>query len=322
MADPLLEVEDLVVEFPTVHGDVVHAVSGISFSLEKGETLGLVGESGCGKSSAARAIMQLPAPTAGRVKIKGTEITALSKNELRQARRQFQMIFQNPIASLNPRKRISEIVEAPMKVMELGTPEERAAKVDELLTAVGLEPDLSKEKRPHEFSGGQCQRISIARAIIVNPDLLICDEPVSALDVSIQAQIINLLQDMKQQYGLTMLFISHDLGVVRNVADRVAVMYLGRICEIGPVETIYDRPLHPYTRALLSAIPVPDPDQPPGQIALIDGDLPSPLDPPSGCRFRTRCPLAQDICAQDTPPLHDRPDGRSIACHFPLDNEN
>ncbi len=317
MSQVLLDVRDLVVEFPTRKG-LVQAVSGVTFELKRGETLALVGESGCGKSTTARAVMQLPRPTSGQIVLDGDDLVAAGKRDLRRLRRRFQMIFQNPIASLNPRKRISEIIEKPLKIAGLMDAEKRRQAVEELLETVGLDPAVAMDKRPHEFSGGQCQRISIARALILEPDLLICDEPVSALDVSIQAQILNLLEDMKQRYDLTMLFISHDLAVVRNVADRVAVMYLGRFCEVGTSESLFDSPAHPYTRALLSAIPVPDPTVTPKPIEMIQGDLPSPISPPSGCRFRTRCPVASERCAAEVPEMRDLPDGRAVACHHPL----
>ncbi|MEC9347833.1 MAG: oligopeptide/dipeptide ABC transporter ATP-binding protein [Pseudomonadota bacterium] len=317
MNAPLLRVRDMVMEFPVGRG-TVHAVSGVSFDLARGETLALVGESGCGKSTTARAVMQLPPPTGGSVELNGVDLTRQRGSSLRSLRRQFQMIFQNPISSLNPRKRVAEIVAKPLAVAGIGTPASRRERVAEVLDTVGLDPAIAMDKRPHEFSGGQCQRISIARALVLEPDLLICDEPVSALDVSIQAQILNLLEDMKTRFDLTMLFISHDLAVVRNVADRVAVMYLGRFCEVGRSELLYARPAHPYTRALLSAIPVPDPTVTPRPVELVEGDLPSPLAPPSGCRFRTRCPLASERCAREVPELRDLPDGRAVACHFPL----
>lgn len=317
MNQVLLDVRDLVVEFPTRKG-LVQAVSGVTFELRRGETLALVGESGCGKSTTARAVMQLPRPTSGQIVLDGDDLVAAGKRDLRRLRRRFQMIFQNPIASLNPRKRISEVIEKPLKIAGLLDAEKRRQAVEELLETVGLDPAVAMDKRPHEFSGGQCQRISIARALILEPDLLICDEPVSALDVSIQAQILNLLEDMKQRYDLTMLFISHDLAVVRNVADRVAVMYLGRFCEVGTSESLFESPAHPYTRALLSAIPVPDPTVTPKPIEMIQGDLPSPISPPSGCRFRTRCPVASERCAAEVPEMRDLPDGRAVACHHPL----
>ena len=316
--EPVLRVEDLVVEFPLGKRKIVYAVSGVSFEIYPGETLGLVGESGCGKSTTARAVMQLPVPTSGKVILNGMDLIALSREELRRQRKHFQMIFQDPISSLNPRRRIADIVEMPLVIMREGTPEERAARVRDVLEAVGLDPDVSLDRRPFQFSGGQCQRISIARALVSEPSMLICDEPVSALDVSIQAQIINLLQDMKERYDLTMLFISHDLSVVKIVCDRVAVMYLGRICELADSETLYRRPAHPYTAALLSAIPEADPSRPPQPIAMIEGELPSATDPPPGCRFHTRCPKAQEVCTHVVPPLETIGEGHSVACHFPL----
>jgi peptide/nickel transport system ATP-binding protein len=319
--EPMLRVEDMVVEFRLGKGQVVHAVSGVSFDIYPGETLGLVGESGCGKSTTARAVMQLPVPTSGKVILNGTELTSLRGEELRQQRRDFQIIFQDPISSLNPRRKVSDIVEMPLVVMKQGTPEERAARVREVLTAVGLDPDTALDRRPFQFSGGQCQRISIARALVSEPRMLICDEPVSALDVSIQAQIINLLQDMKDRYDLTMLFISHDLSVVKVVCDRVAVMYLGRICELTDSETLFKSPAHPYTAALLSAIPEADPNKPPRPIAMKEGELPSATNPPPGCRFHTRCPHAQQICTEVVPPLSEIAPRHQVACHFPLSDD-
>ncbi len=316
--EPVLRVEDLVVEFPLGGGEVVHAVSGVSFDIFPGETLGLVGESGCGKSTTARAVMQLPAPTSGNVILNGIDLAALNSSELRRRRKQFQMIFQDPISSLNPRRKVSDIVEMPLVVMDEGSPEERAVRVRAVLEAVGLDPEVSLDRRPFQFSGGQCQRISIARALISEPSMLICDEPVSALDVLIQAQIINLIQDMRKRYDLTMLFISHDLSVVKIVCDRVAVMYLGRICEITDSETLYRQPAHPYTAALLSAIPEADPSHEPQPIAMKEGELPSATHPPPGCRFNTRCPKAREICTQTVPSLMDIAEGHAVACHFPL----
>lgn len=314
----LLEVENLTVEFRTARGEIVHAVSGVTLDIQRGETLGLVGESGCGKSTLARAIIQLPRPQAGSVRLNGDDLTAVAPDRLRQLRRRFQIVFQDPIASLNPRQTSGEIVGAPLDVTAIGSRAERRAKVSDMLDAVGLDPKVAMDKRPHEFSGGQCQRLSIARALILEPDLLICDEPVSALDVSIQAQILNLLREMKQRYDLTMLFISHDLAVVKNVSDRVAVMYLGKICEIGPAQELYRNPAHPYTRALLSAIPTPDPNAPKPDLQIAQGELPSPIAPPSGCRFRTRCPIAQPICATKTPAPQAVGRNRSVACHHAL----
>lgn len=315
---PVVSVQDLVVRFPVGPSVTVHAVSGVSFDIFPGETLGLVGESGCGKSTTARAIMQLPPPTEGSVVIEGAELTGLSADALREQRRNFQMIFQDPISSLNPRRRVADIVSMPLDIMGEGTKAERRERVREVLAAVGLDPDSAMGRRPFQFSGGQCQRISIARALVLNPSILICDEPVSALDVSIQAQIINLLQDMKARYNLTMLFISHDLSVVKNVCDRVAVMYLGKICELSSSEALYKKPAHPYTAALMSAIPVADPSSPLQKVAMTDGELPSPTAPPPGCRFHTRCLFAQDRCRSEEPTLTAVGEGHEVACHFPL----
>jgi peptide/nickel transport system ATP-binding protein len=317
--DTLLSVEHLVVEFPAGGGQKVHAVSDVSIDVKEGETLGLVGESGCGKSTTGRAVVQLPRPTSGRIRFNGTELTELKGEALRRMRPQLQMIFQDPISSLNPRRRVKEIVGEGLEIWKIGDDDSRRKKVDEVLEAVGLDPEASGGRRPHEFSGGQCQRISIARAVVTEPKLIICDEPVSALDVSVQAQILNLLEDMKARYGLTMIFIAHDLAVVKNISDRVAVMYLGKLCEIAQPDTLYAHPAHPYTAALLLAIPVPDPDVRPDERPVVGGEIPSPLDPPSGCRFRTRCPRAQEVCAQEEPQIREiRPD-HYIACHFPLD---
>lgn len=313
MSDILLNVDDLVVEFGPVK-----AVSNISFDVKQGETLGLVGESGCGKSSTARAIMQLPRPTSGSVELMGHELTEARGNDLRALRPKMQMIFQDPISSLNPRRTVLEIVSAPLEVVGWGDKASRREAVIKALEAVGLDPEISLGRRPHEFSGGQCQRISIARALVLDPEVLICDEPVSALDVSVQAQILNLLHEMKARYHLTMLFISHDLAVVKNICDRVAVMYLGKICEVATSEELYRHPRHPYTRALLAAVPEPDPTVRPEPVNLMSGELPSPMNPPSGCRFRTRCPLAQPICAEQEPPLDELVPGHRVACHFPI----
>jgi peptide/nickel transport system ATP-binding protein len=316
-ADVLLRVEDLVVEFH-VQGGKVKAVSGISLDIVPGETLGLVGESGCGKSTTGRAVMQLPRPTSGTVRFDGVELTALKGDALRKTRPQLQMIFQDPISSLNPRRKVGDIVAEGLEIWQLGDAASRRAKVDEVLAAVGLDPDTARDRRPHEFSGGQCQRISIARAVITDPKVIICDEPVSALDVSVQAQILNLLEEMKQRYNLTMLFIAHDLAVVKNVSDRVAVMYLGKLCEVGAPDVLYAQPAHPYTAALLAAIPVPDPGSPPDGARVLGGEIPSNLNPPSGCRFRTRCPKAQDRCAEEEPQIRNVGPDQFVACHFPL----
>jgi peptide/nickel transport system ATP-binding protein len=314
----LLEVTDLTVEFPAGPGRKVHAVSGVSFSVHEGETLGLVGESGCGKSTTGRAIMQLPRPTSGSVVYEGQELTSLRGDSLRTVRRQLQMIFQDPISSLNPRRRVHDIVAEPLAIWNVGTKDARDEKVRELLDAVGLDA-AAATRRPHEFSGGQCQRISIARSLALDPKLLICDEPVSALDVSVQAQILNLLEDMKVRYGLTLIFVSHNLGVVKNISDRVAVMYLGKLCELAPADDLYARPAHHYTSALLASIPVADPRVRPGAAPdAVAGDPPSPIDPPSGCRFRTRCPRAEAHCAAAEPALREIAPGHYVACHFPI----
>jgi len=315
--DVLLRIEDLTVEFHTSAG-IVHAVSGISLDVREGETLGLVGESGCGKSTTGRAIMQLPPPTGGRVLFEGTDLAAIDGQQLREVRTRLQFIFQDPISSLNPRRKVKDIVAEPLRIWKRGTEEDRKARVREVLDAVGLDPDVAADKRPHQFSGGQCQRISIARSLVLDPKLVICDEPVSALDVSVQAQILNLLEDMKARYGLTLIFIAHDLAVVKNISDRVAVMYLGKICEVGNPDDLYATPAHPYTAALLRSIPVPDPTVAMVQSGLLQGDLPSPIDPPAGCRFRTRCPLAQERCAVEEPQIRAIADDHYVACHFPI----
>lgn len=314
--DPLLSVRNLVVEFPVGNGEVVHAVSDISFDILEGETLGLVGESGCGKSTTGRAILQLPAPKSGEVSFDGQELTQLGAAQLRRLRAKIQMIFQDPMSSLNPRRRVRDIVNEGPEIWEGVSSSKNRAQVDQMLESVGLDPTSVGDRRPSEFSGGQCQRINIARSLMVDPKVLICDEAVSALDVSVQAQILALLRQMKQQYGLTLLFISHDLAVVKNISHRVIVMYLGKICEVGPADELYARPLHPYTSLLLESVPVPDPAH---ELAdpRTDGELPSPTDPPSGCRFRTRCPLAQEICATEEPQMRQIREDHFVACHFP-----
>lgn len=298
------------------------AVAGVSFTVRRGETLGLVGESGCGKSTVGRAIMQLPGPAGGRIVFEGRNLAGLSGRELRRVRARLHMIFQDPISSLNPRRRVRDIVAEPMAIAGVGSPEERERRVRLALEAVSLDPDRVMDRRPHEFSGGQCQRIAIARALIMEPHLVVCDEPVSSLDVSVRAQILNLLEDMKARYGLTLLFISHDLAVVKNISDRVAVMYLGRLCELASSARLYQAPLHPYTAALMAAIPVMDPDHVPDRSRLLAGDLPSPVNPPSGCRFRTRCPRAETRCAELEPPWREAEPGHFVACHFPLTSMN
>lgn len=314
--NPLLEVDDLVVEY-SVGARTVHAVSGVSLQIARGETLGLVGESGCGKSTLGRAVLQLRRPTSGKVLFDGHDLTTMQGDALRLMRRRVQLIFQDPIASLNPRRRIGDIVAEPLVISGVKDPAERQRRVDEVLSAVGLDPAIVVGRLPHEFSGGQCQRICIARALVLNPEFIICDEPVSALDVSIRAQILNLLEEMKARYGLTLLFIAHDLAVVKAVSDRVAVMYLGRLCEVGPSEQLFARPAHPYTALLLEAIPVPDPDMRPTEIVPV-GEPPSPIAPPSGCRFRTRCPRADAQCSAEVPELRTVARGQLVACHHPL----
>jgi peptide/nickel transport system ATP-binding protein len=318
--ETLLRVENLVVEFPVGRtGLKVKAVSDVSLDVKPGETLGLVGESGCGKSTTGRAVMQLPHPTSGRVLFDGKNLTDLHGEALRQLRPQMQMILQDPISSLNPRRKVKDIVIEGLSIWGTGSKAEREARGTEVLETVGIDPEQAGSRRPHEFSGGQCQRISIARAVATEPKLLICDEPVSALDVSVQAQILNLLQDMKTRYGLTLIFIAHDLAVVKNVSDRVMVMYLGKLCEIAGPDELYQAPAHPYTAALLSAIPVPDPAAARTERAGVRGEIPSPLAPPSGCRFRTRCPRATELCAEQEPEIRAvRPD-HYVACHFPLE---
>jgi peptide/nickel transport system ATP-binding protein len=320
MRDPgevLLRVEDLVVEFGTP-GGTVHAVSGISLDILPGETLGLVGESGCGKSTTGQAIIQLPRPTSGTVWFDGRNLTALSGRELRRLRTDLQLIFQDPISSLNPRRRVQEILAEPLRIWGRGSKDEYDAVARRMLETVGLDADAAMDKKPHQFSGGQCQRISIARALVMEPKLIICDEPVSALDVSVQAQILNLLEDLKERYGLTLIFIAHDLAVVKNISDRVAVMYLGKLCEVGAPDELYASPAHPYTAALLASIPVPDPGVRPSDDRVLGDELPSPIHPPSGCRFRTRCPRAEARCADEEPQMREVADGRFVACHFPL----
>ncbi len=315
--EALLRVEDLVVEFSS-EGGKVHAVSGISLDVVEGETLGLVGESGCGKSTTGRAIMQIIKPSGGSVRFEEQELTKLRGSALRRIRPRLQMIFQDPISSLNPRRKVGAIVSEGLDIWGTGDAASRRAKVDEVLDAVGLDPETTRDRRPHEFSGGQCQRISIARALVTEPKVIICDEPVSALDVSVQAQILNLLEDMKARYGLTLVFIAHDLAVVKNVSDRVAVMYLGKLCEIGSPDLLYAQPAHPYTAALLSAIPEPDPERHDDTPPPVQGEIPSNTNPPSGCRFRTRCPRAEARCEAEEPVVRQVALGQFVACHFPL----
>ncbi|MBR0824445.1 ATP-binding cassette domain-containing protein [Bradyrhizobium manausense] len=314
--EPLLKVDDLVVEYG-LGNRTVHAVSGVSLEVARGETLGLVGESGCGKSTLGRAVLQLRRPKSGSVLFDGHDLTAMQGETLRKMRQRVQLIFQDPIASLNPRRRIGDIVAEPLIIAGVKDAEKRKQIVWEVLSAVGLDPDLVVGRLPHEFSGGQCQRICIARALVLNPEFIVCDEPVSALDVSVRAQILNLLEEMKARFGLTLLFIAHDLAVVKAVSDRVAVMYLGRLCEVGPSEQLFAKPAHPYTALLLEAIPVPNPDVRPAE-SVATGEPPSPIAPPSGCRFRTRCPRADQRCSAEMPELRSVAPGHFVACHHPL----
>jgi peptide/nickel transport system ATP-binding protein len=316
--EAVLRVEDLVVEFPIKRSVIVSAVAGISFDVLRGETLGIVGESGCGKSTTGRAVMQITRPTSGSVVFEGRDLTRLPPAELRAARTRVQMIFQDPISSLNPRRLVRSSVMDPLDIWKRGTPEDRARVVDHVLESVGIDPTRAAESRPHEFSGGQCQRISIARALVLDPTLIICDEPVSALDVSVQAQVLNLLEDLKAEYGLTLIFIAHDLAVVKNISDRVAVMYLGKLCEVADSDALYQRPAHHYTRVLLDSIPVPDPAV---VVAgtTITGEPPSPVNPPSGCRFHPRCPAADELCVSTEPTMEAIADGHYVACHHPLE---
>lgn len=325
---PLLQVEGLVKRFPITSGIVVqrpigliHAVEGVSFSLGEGETLGLVGESGCGKSTTGRCILQLYRPTAGSVRFEGRELTELQGAELQRMRRDMQIVFQDPYASLNPRMTVGTIVGEPLAIHRVGSRRERRERVRELLDIVGLNPNFTN-RYPHEFSGGQRQRIGLARALALNPKLVICDEPVSALDVSIQAQILNLLDRLQREFNLAYLFIAHDLSVVKHISDRVAVMYLGKIMEIAPSEALYENPVHPYTYGLLAAIPIPDPVKEKKRVhKVLEGDVPSPANPPSGCVFHTRCFRARPVCTEQVPPLESHGPGHQAACFFPLDKE-
>ena len=320
----LVEVTNLKKYFPIRAGILqrevarVHAVDDVSLAVSKGETVGLVGESGCGKSTLGRCIVRLLEPTAGDVVFDGRSIGKLGARSLRPLRRQMQMVFQDPYASLNPRKRVGTIVGDPLKIHGLGDRKERKKQVEELLKTVGLSPE-HYNRFPHEFSGGQRQRIGVARALALRPKLIVADEPVSALDVSIQAQMVNLLEELQDEFGLTYLFIAHDLGVVRHVSDRIAVMYLGKLVELSPAEELYTRPIMPYTEALRSAVPIPDPDlSDKRERIVLEGDVPSPIHPPSGCRFHPRCRYATEVCSQIEPPLVDYGNGHLAACHHPL----
>ncbi|MBV6396758.1 MAG: Oligopeptide transport ATP-binding protein OppF [Anaerolineales bacterium] len=318
----LLHVDNLVMHFPIYRGvfqrqvGAVRAVDGVSFDVKRGETLGLVGESGCGKSTTGRAILQLYKPTAGKVEYEGTNLVTLKREPMRQMRRKMQMIFQDPYASLNPRMTVGQLVGEPLMVHSVTTGEEIDKRVEQLLELVKLNPAFAT-RYPHEFSGGQRQRIGVARALALNPNFIICDEPISALDVSIQAQVVNLLEELQQQFGLTYLFIAHDLSMVRHISDRVAVMYLGVIMELAEREELYNNPLHPYTQALLSAVPIPDPvADAQRKRVILEGDVPSPANPPSGCRFRTRCPIAVPLCAESQPEFRELRPGHFVACHL------
>ena len=317
---PLVEVRDLSKHFPVRSGllsrrtGAVHAVDGVSFTLRRGECMGLVGESGSGKTTVGRLLLRLLEPTGGQVLFEGRDVAGADGEELRALRRQMQMIFQDPYSSLNPRMTVEQMIREPLAIHRLAQGAERARRVAELLDVVGLRAEHAR-RFPHEFSGGQRQRIGIARALAVNPKLLVCDEPVSALDVSIQAQVINLLRALQREFHLTYLFIAHDLGVVRHIADRVAVMYLGKVVEMAAKPALFARPLHPYTQALFSAIPIPDPEAARERI-ILQGDVPTPIEPPSGCRFHTRCPFAEEICRQREPPLAEVAPGHRAACHL------
>jgi peptide/nickel transport system ATP-binding protein len=314
---PVLTVDDLVVEFPVGRGLKVHAVSGMNIDLLPGETLGILGESGCGKSTAGRAFMQLPAPTSGRVRLGDRELTGLPGGALRRARARMQMIMQDPTSSLNPRRKVKDLVAEGLSIWGFGGSEsDKERLVRETLTAVGLDPDVVWDRRAHELSGGQCQRVCIARALMMNPAVLICDEPVSSLDVSVQAQILNLLEETKKRYSLSMIFIAHDVSVVKNISDRVMVLYLGKTCEVIRSEDINAYAAHPYTRMLLASIPGVGDRVTAAAAAAVE--LPSPIDPPSGCRFRTRCPLATDRCAAEEPELREVRPGQYVACHHPV----
>ncbi len=311
--EEIVKIRNLVKHFPVENSDdVVRAVDDVSFDILAGETLGLVGESGCGKSTVGRCILRLYEPTSGEVLFEGQNIIGLANTEMQKLRREMQIIFQDPYASLNPRLSILSTVSEPLKIHGIGSKKDHQERVADLLTKVGLDPNYMF-RYPHEFSGGQRQRIGIARALALNPKLIICDEPVSALDVSVQAQVVNLLQDLQAEFGLTYLFISHGLAVVEHISQRVAVMYLGKIVEIAEAKELYEMPLHPYTKALLSAIPLPDPKQKRERI-ILTGDVPTPINPPSGCRFRTRCPIANPECAEVVPELREITKGHSAAC--------
>jgi len=326
-SEAIVRLENIVVDFPAPGGKKVHAVSDVSFDVYPGETLGIVGESGCGKSTTGRAILALPKPTSGHVFFEGTDLTTLKGEELRAVRTKLQVIFQDPISSLYPRRTIADLVTEPLAIWGVGSEADRIERARLMLGEVNMDYDTVSWRRPYEFSIGQCQRISIARALMLNPKVIVCDEPVSALDVSVQAQILNLLEDMKRRYGLTLLFISHDLAVVKNVSDRVVVMFLGKLCEVADSETLYAQPAHPYTRALLMASVISSRAMTRAggpQVSDFEGDvetsteMPSSISPPSGCRYRTRCPRAQAICAVQEPIMREIKQDHFVACHFPI----
>ena len=318
---PLVRIENLVKHFPVGSGllgrSVVHAVDGVDLTIQQGETLGLVGESGCGKSTLGRVVVRLLPATSGHIFYKDTDLTKVRGEKLRKMRQEIQMIFQDPYASLNPRMTVGDIVSEPLRNFGVARGKAAEKRVQEMMRVVGLNPNFVN-RYPHEFSGGQRQRIGIARSLVLDPTFIVADEPVSALDVSIQAQIVNLMEDLQAKFNLTFLFIAHDLSVVRHISDRVAVMYLGKIVEIGPSNAIRDKPLHPYTKVLQSSVPVPDPDlEAARKPILLKGEIPSPVNPPKACRFHTRCPIAQPICSEVEPPLEKKENGRFVACHFP-----
>ena len=311
----LVEAINLTKHFPASRNQTVRAVDGVSFTIQRGETLGLVGESGCGKTTVGSCLLRLIEPTGGEVRFDGRNLIELNRTELRGLRRRMQIIFQDPYSSLNPRMTVGQIVAEPLAVHNTGSKAEQREKVSELLRVVGLDPDYAN-RYPHQFSGGQRQRIGIARALALNPDFIVADEPVSALDVSVQAQVVNLLQDLQAQFGLTYLFFSHGLAVVKHISSRVGVMYLGKLVELASADEIYSRPLHPYTQALLAAIPLPDPDAKKREVQRLGGDVPTPLNPPSGCRFHTRCPVATDRCKVEEPIFSEISPGHWAACHL------
>jgi peptide/nickel transport system ATP-binding protein len=310
---PLVEITDLKKHFPVPHKQVVRAVDGVSFTINRGETLGLVGESGCGKTTVGRCILRLIEPTSGEIRFDGRGLLDLDRGEMRALRRRMQIIFQDPYSSLNPRMKVGSIISEPLEIHHVGDRRERKDRVAELLRVVGLDPDYAN-RYPHQFSGGQRQRIGIARALALNPDFIVADEPVSALDVSVQAQVVNLMQDLQERFGLTYLFISHGLAVVKHISTRVGVMYLGKLVELAPAHEIYANPLHPYTQALLRAIPIPDPEAKRRAAQRLGGDVPNPIEPPSGCRFHTRCPHMIDRCCAEEPELAEVSPGHFVSC--------